>query len=147
LDYLKVFLLSATPISELRGGIPLGIILGLSPAKTFLTAILGNMVIVLPWLLILCRMEAFLAENRFTRPFFNSMARKAERGRPAFQKYGKYALFFFVAIPFPSTGAYTACVASRIFRIHPRDTFWIIFAGVITAGLLVLLKTLLIADL
>jgi uncharacterized membrane protein len=146
LDYIKVFLLSAAPIAELRGGIPLGILLGLSPVQTFLTAIVGNMIIVIPWLMVLCHMEAFLASHKLTRPFYNSMVRKAEKKRHTFVKYGKYALFLFVAIPLPTTGAYTACVASRIFRVPPKDTFWIIFAGVVTAGLLVMVKTILITD-
>jgi uncharacterized membrane protein len=145
LNYLKVFLLSAAPISELRGSIPMGIAyLGLAPLETFLIAILGNMIIVIPWLFVLCRMEEFLSQHRFTRCIYNSMVRRAEKRRHIFVKYGKYALFFFVAIPFPTTGAYTACVASRIFRIPPKDTFWIVFAGVVTAGIIVLIKTLLI---
>jgi uncharacterized membrane protein len=74
------------------------------------------------------------------------MVRRAEKARPRFVKYGKYALFLFVAIPIPSTGAYTACVASRLFRIPLKDTFWVIFLGVITAGILVLIKTLFWVD-
>lgn len=144
MNILKVFLLSAAPISELRGGIPLGIILGLSPLETFLTAVFGNMIIVIPWLIILCKLETILAHNRYTCAIYQSMVRRAEKRRHTFVKYGKYALFFFVAIPLPTTGAYTACVASRIFRIPTKDTFWIIFAGVITAGILVLIKTLLL---
>jgi uncharacterized membrane protein len=146
LDYLKVFLLSASPIIELRGGIPLGIILGIPPLRTFLLAVFANMIIVVPWLLLLQRLEDVFAHNKYTRSVYSSMVRRAEKARPRFVKYGKYALFLFVAIPIPSTGAYTACVASRLFRIPLKDTFWVIFLGVITAGILVLLKTLFWVD-
>ena len=38
-DVLLVLLASASPISELRGGIPLGVALGLDIAPTFLLAV------------------------------------------------------------------------------------------------------------
>ena len=42
LNELKVALLSILPISELRGGIPLGLALGLNPTDVFLIAVISN---------------------------------------------------------------------------------------------------------
>ncbi|MDW7651187.1 MAG: small multi-drug export protein [Bacillota bacterium] len=140
MTYLKVFLLSALPVVEIRGGVPLGIYLGLSGWEALAVSVLGNVMIILPWLWVLARLEVFFAQHKLTAPFYGVMVRKAEKKRDSFMKYGKYALFLFVAIPLPTTGAWTACVAARIFRVSTRDTFWIVSLGVIVSGLLVLAK-------
>lgn len=138
--YLKVFLLSAAPVAEIRGGIPYGVYLGLSGWEAFFAGLLGNVVIILPWLMVLERLEDFFAEYRLTRGFYRKVVRRVEKKKESFRKYGKYALFFFVAVPLPTTGAWTACVAARFFRIKKREAFWVISLGVAAAGLVVLLK-------
>ncbi len=142
MEYLQVFVLSALPVAEIRGGIPWGIIqLGLGNWEAYIVSALGNVAMILPWLIILCHLEVYFAHNRLTAPFYGRMVRKAEKKRHVFLKYGKYALFLFVAIPLPVTGAWTACVASRVFRIPMWDTFLIISVGVLIAGLIVLANT------
>lgn len=138
--HLQVFLMSALPVAEIRGGIPLGIYLGLPGWEALLVSVLGNVAIILPWLFVLSRLEEVFAVNRVTAPFYRGMVHRAEKRKATFVKYGKYALFFFVAIPLPTTGAWTACVAARLFRIPEREAFWIITMGVIAAGILVLSK-------
>lgn len=144
MDYLKVFLLSALPVIEIRGGVPFGIFLGLSVWEAMAVSFLGNIAIIVPWLIALAKLEAFFAENRYTAGCYGMLVRKVERKRELFNKYGKYALFLFVAVPLPTTGAWTACIASRMFRIPVKDTFYIIAAGVLFSGSLVLMKTLLL---
>jgi uncharacterized membrane protein len=138
--YLKVFLLSAVPVVEIRGGVPLGMYLGLSGWEALVVAALGNIAVIFPWLWVLSRLEVFFAHNSVTGPVYGVMVRKAERRKHTFVKYGKYALFLFVAIPLPTTGVWTACVASRIFRVPLRDAFWILALGVLVAGMLVMMK-------
>ncbi|EEG77444.1 COG2426 family protein [Dethiobacter alkaliphilus] len=144
MEYLQVFVLSAMPVVEIRGGVPLGVMLGLSGWEALAVSALGNVAIILPWLLILCHLETYFAQNRLTAPLYNRMVHKAEKKRASFVKYGKYALFLFVAIPLPVTGAWTACVASRVFRIPMKDTFWIVSLGVVMAGIIVLLNTMMV---
>lgn len=144
MTYLKVFFLSALPVVEIRGGVPMGVSLGMTGLEALIVSALGNVAIIVPWLIALCYLEAFFAHNRITAPFYNRMVRKAEKKRHVFLKYGKYALFLFVAIPLPITGAWTACVASRVFRIPMWDTVWIISVGVVMAGLIVLASTMMV---
>lgn len=136
--YVKVFLLSALPVIELRGGFPLGIMLGLSRWEALFVSILGNLSIVLPWLLVLMKLERYLSRIPLLRNAYAHMLRRAEKQRSAFKKYGKLALFFFVAVPLPGTGAWTGCVAARLFRIPLWESFTIICAGVLTAGIIML---------
>jgi uncharacterized membrane protein len=137
-DQLKVFVLSMLPVIELRGGFPLGVMLGLPRWEALLISILGNISIIVPWLWVLVRFEKVLAQNRMMRGVYSSMVRRAEGKKESFKKYGKYALFLFVAVPLPVTGAWTACVAARIFRINMRDSFIIISLGVVTAGMIMM---------
>jgi len=145
MEYLKVFVMSALPVVELRGGLPLGISLGLAEWEAFLCSYLGNIAIIPPLLWLLERLEDFIAKNRVTAPFYQMMLRKAIKNKELFARYGKYALFLFVAVPLPSTGAWTACVAARFFRIPSRQAFVIISLGVLAAGFIMLAMTWFIA--
>lgn len=143
--YLKVFLVAALPVIEIRGAVPLGILYyGLRGREALLVGILGNIAMIFPWLWVLCWLEGFFADNRVTAPLYGSLVRRVEKKKASFAKYGKYALFLFVAVPLPTTGAWTACIASRVFRIPMRDTFIFVALGVVASGVLVLVKTKLI---
>lgn len=142
--YLKVFFVAALPVIEIRGAVPLGIYYGLRSWEALLVGVLGNISIIIPWLLVLCWLEGFFENNRFTAPFYGSLVRRVEKRKASFTKYGKFALFLFVAVPLPTTGAWTACIASRVFRVPMRDTFLIVGLGVLVSGVLMVLKTKLI---
>jgi len=135
-----VVLVTISPISELRGGIPLGISLGLDPLLTFFIAIIANTILFFPILLvlrlfydgILCRLQIF---NRY----LDDVRRK---GKPGVEKYGYLGLALFVAIPLPVTGVYTASTLSWLLGMDRRKAFPAITLGVIIAGIIVLLITL-----
>ena len=144
--YLKVLFTSALPVLELRGGLPLGIYLGLSLWEAFLFSFLGNVMIIYPVLKLLERLEVFLAQNKVTAPLYRMMIKKVSKKKDLFIKYGKYGLFLFVAVPLPTTGAWTACIAARFFRIPTREAFGAIALGVLAAGLFVLFNSYLLVD-
>jgi uncharacterized membrane protein len=52
------------------------------------------------------------------------------------------ALVMFVAIPLPITGAWTGCAAAFVFGIKFRHAFIAIMAGVMIAGFIVTISTL-----
>ncbi len=55
------------------------------------------------------------------------------------EKYKMLGLFVLVALPLPGTGAWTGALVSAILEIPIRKSFPIIFLGVCTAGILMLL--------
>lgn len=138
MDYLKVFIFSATPIFEVRGGLPLGVILGLSPWEAYFVSVAGNIAVIIPLQIILAHLESFILRFEIIRRLHSRMVFKAVEKKDSFHKYGKYALLLFVAIPLPTTGAWTACVAARLFRVPPRDSFLIISLGVLISGFIIL---------
>ncbi len=142
---LVVLIISMLPIFELRGGIPCGkFLLDLVWWKTYLMAVLGNMIPVVPLLLFLEPISKWLRRrialaDRFFEWLF---ARTRRKGEARMRKYGIFlGLMLFVAIPLPVTGAWTGCAAAFIFGIKFRLSLPAILAGVLIASLIVSILT------
>ena len=140
-----IFLFAMTPIFELRGAIPLAAIFSVNIAiwKVFLIAVIGNMIPVLPILLLLEPISNFASErskmfDRFFKWLFTRTKRKVGTN---IEKYGALGLMVFVAIPLPLTGAWTGCIAAFLFGIRLRYSFPAILAGVLIAGIVVSIVT------
>jgi len=135
-----VLLVTISPISELRGGIPLGISLGLDPLLTFCIAVITNAILFFPVLLVLKLFyDGILSRFQIFNRYLDSVRRK---GKPKVDKYGSLALALFVAIPLPVTGVYTASILSWLLSMDWRKAFPAIALGVIVAGIIVILITL-----
>jgi uncharacterized membrane protein len=129
-----------SPISELRGGIPLGIYLGLDPLFTFFIAIVANALLFFPIFLALRLFyDNLLSRLQIFNHYLDSVRRE---GNPKVDKYGFLGLPLFVAIPLPITGVYTASILSWLLGMNWRKAFPAITLGVVVAGIIVLLATL-----
>ena len=142
-EILWILAVSAAPLSELRGGIPLALSFGLPPGKAFLWAFLGNL-LPIPFLLVfLPRMLLLL--RKLPGPLGPLVAKYLawqERHRKHFARFGPWALFFFVALPLPGTGVWTGALLAALFRIPPKAALLPLLLGAFVAGLLVLLASL-----
>lgn len=127
-------------MSELRGGIPLGIALGLEPWLVFLLAVTTNILIYLPTRLAL----SWFYRSIFTKlPYFNDyLVRVRRQGEPRIKKYGLIGLMVFVAVPLPMTGAYTGTVLSWLLAMEWKRSFVAVGLGVVFAGIIVMLATM-----
>ena len=139
---LVVFILSAMPISELRGALPLAIAKFEFPIiKAYSIAVVGNILPVIPIILFLDKIRALLRHIPFMDKFFNWLYARTERRSGVVEKYGPIGLIIFVAIPLPITGAWTGSVAALLFRIKMRYALPAILSGVMIAGVIVTLLT------
>ncbi len=140
----NVVLLSAAPISELRGGIPLAVALGFSPAAAYALAVAGNLLPV-PFLLLgldrILRLARALPgpPGRAVRRY---LAWQEARHRRSFRRFGEAMLVLLVAVPLPLTGAWTGTLAATLLRIPVRRALPLIVLGVLLAGGVVLLAAL-----
>jgi uncharacterized membrane protein len=133
-------LATVLPISELRGGIPLGISLGLNPWFTFFIAVVVNALIFFPIFFIL---RLFYDKVLSRIPLFDRyLDSLRKRGKPRVDKYGFWGLFLFVAVPLPLTGAYTGTILAWLLGMDWKKAFPAVGLGVIVAGIIVLLITL-----
>jgi len=141
-----IVLLSATlPIVELRGAIPLGVVVYDLPAwLVYLVSVLGTVlpVLVLLWLwpwLVNSIFRQFKPLDRFLNWLFE---RTRKRFYQRYRKWGDLALVIFVAIPLPITGVWTGSVAAYLFGIPYWRAWGLITLGALVSGLLVLLATM-----
>jgi uncharacterized membrane protein len=139
-DIAKFLLVTVSPISELRGGVPLGIALGLDPWFTFFAAIVANALIFFPIFFVL---RLFYDKLLFRIPLFGRyLDSLRKRGKPIVDKYGFWGLFLFVAVPLPFTGVYTGTILAWLLNVDWRKAFPAVGVGVIVAGVIVFLITL-----
>ncbi len=127
-DWLVLTLISATPAIELRGGVPVGAWMGLSPWTTLAICVLGNMAPIAPMLLAL-RSDA-------VKSAFAPLMRRAEKklaGLPSGQSR-TLALALFVGIPAPGTGAWTGAIIAYLLDMPFGTSMGAILAGVLLAG-------------
>ncbi len=142
---LVVIVIAALPVSELRGAIPMALkVYGMSPWKSYILAVFGNLLPVPVLLLFLGRVESYL-RSRFSvfDSFFSWLfSRTRRKTRDKVARYGALGLVPFVAIPLPVTGAWTGVAAAYIFGIKFRYAFPAIALGVLIAGIIVTLASI-----
>lgn len=134
-----VVIISMLPIIELRGSIPIAIMLfNMSWQKALILSMVGNM---LPIPFILVFMDWFFSQvskskqgARFTQWLF---ARTRRKGK-SIEKYEAIGLALFVGIPLPGTGAWTGAFAANIFGLKFWRSLLFIFIGVLLAAAIVL---------
>ena len=134
---LVTFLISMVPIIELRGALPIGVGMGLTPVTALIVSILGNMVPV-PFIIIFIRrilnwMHRFEKFDRLA----TKMEEKAAKGGEKLVKYEMFGLFLLVAVPLPGTGAWTGALVAAMMDMRLKRAMPAIILGVIIAGIIV----------
>ena len=148
---LLVFVISMIPLVELRGAIPIavGMNLGLPEWAILIIAIIGNLVPV-PFIYYFARKVLEWGAKQKWKPFKQfcdfCLKKGAKAGDKLLKKAGNYgtyfALYLFVAIPIPGTGAWTGTLAASILKLDFKKTVIAVMAGVLTAGLIMLAVSL-----
>ena len=167
---IYVFIISVLPIVELRGAIPVGAALGLPFYLNLPLALIGNLLPVPFILLFIPRLLDFLARFKIFRPLVLRLRKKANKhsarvlGKDTAQEAPEVdevtllnskesaksigmtrgvflALFLFVAVPLPGTGAWTGSLVASLFNLPKRWSFLAILLGVIVAGIIMCLAS------
>lgn len=146
-NFLWVFFISMVPLIELRGAIPVSQALKLPVISSYIVSIIGNMIPV-PFIFLFAR--KFLEwgqDKRFVGGicrFF--LLRGTSAGEKMQAKAGRglyFALFLFVGIPLPGTGAWTGTLAASLLDLDGKKTSLAVMGGVLLAGVIMLVLTLL----
>ena len=128
------------PLIELRGAIPYAIGYNLPILPSYIIAIIGNMLPVPIIYLFARRVLEFGKDKKYIGKFFSWCLKKGEAGGKKLQeKAGKglyWALFIFVGIPLPGTGAWTGTLAASILDMDFKKSVIAVMAGVILAGII-----------
>lgn len=155
--YIIIFLISMIPLIELRGAIPVALApeaaevhllgmslhgLGLPVIWSYVVCIVGNM---LPVPIIYWFALAVLKWGQSKKiPLFSKfcdfcMVKGEKGGKKLQEKAGKglyFALFLFVGIPLPGTGAWTGTLAASILEMDFKKSVIAVVCGVVLAGII-----------
>jgi uncharacterized membrane protein len=138
-DWVVIIVLAALPLIELRGAIPVGIVLfQLNPALVLLLACLGNM---LPVPIIMSALGPLARGLEGFPRLYNAFQRILERADSQARDWGSgnvfWALAFFVGVPLPGTGAWSGAIVAWVLGMPFVDGLLANGAGVVIAGILV----------
>lgn len=156
LRFFYSIILTLLPFTELRVGLPLAVTYaldkGIPVLWIFLLIVLLNVSIVFLIFYFLDNIHNFLmSKSNYYKRFFNKFLEKFQKKVDLFEKrhktLGFIALTLFVALPFPTTGAWSASLISWVLDLDRKKSIFSISMGIIIAGILVLLATLNIINL
>ncbi|MBD8069321.1 small multi-drug export protein [Bacillus sp. PS06] len=131
------------PILELRGGLPLAYLYyEFDLVYSAVISVIGNILPVIPLLLLFRPISSLLMRFQWYKKMYDWLYNRTMNKSGNVQKYGALGLILFTAVPLPTTGAWSACVAASIFAIPFRYAFLSISIGIIVAAILVSLGLL-----
>ncbi|EHI73461.1 COG2426 family protein [Streptococcus tangpeifui] len=139
MNYLITFLISMIPLVELRGAVPYGIGTGLPMWQALVIAVIGNMLPVPIIFFFARRVLEWGTDKPVIGGFFSWCLKKGHNGgqklaKSAGDKGLYFALFLFVGIPLPGTGAWTGTLAASILDLKFKNSIIATMAGVVLAG-------------
>ena len=136
---LTVMLTAALPVIELRGAIPVGISLGMTPVHAAIIAFIGSMIPV-PFILFTIRpIFNYLKTTRMFKKLVHKLtASSLKNNSGKIQKYGVWGLILLVAIPLPGTGVWSGSLAAALLDMRFKWAFPAIFVGNLIAGILIM---------
>ena len=135
---ILIFIISLMPILELRGGLIAAALLGLSPLKSYIICMIGN---ILPVPFILLLINKILSWMR-TSTHFNKIAdwldKKVEKHKGQIEKFGYLGVILFVGVPLPGTGAWTGSLIASVLEMNKKKTFLAVCVGVVMASIIMM---------
>ena len=147
---LWAIILTIMPVTELRAGLPLALIYardnGIPTWLIFSLIVLINILVILLVFYFLDNLHKLFLKIKIYRRFFEKylerFQKKVDKFENKYSTVGFLALVAFVAVPLPGTGAWTGCLISWLLDLDRKKSMFAIAAGVILAGVFILLGTL-----
>lgn len=137
-----IVLLSAVPVTELRGSIPVAVALGVEPWQAFYLALIGNYLPVIPLALLLDPLVRLLKKVPYLDQIIEIILNRTRKQGAGVEKYGVIGLIIFVAIPSPFTGVWTGSVLAYLLGIRILYVLLSMAVAITIAGLLVTFATM-----
>jgi len=144
--YFWVFFISMVPLIEIRGSIPYALAqiemgYNLNFLLCCIIAVVGNMLPVTFIFFFARKVLEWGKDKKVIGKFFTWCLEKGHKGgKKLEEKAGKglyWALFLFVGIPLPGTGAWTGTLAASILDMDFKKSVLAIICGVMLAGVIV----------
>jgi len=137
MNYFSVFITSMLPISELRGAIPLGLLLGINLIESAVIAIVGNIILCFLLMFLLRPIIRLLSKISLFNSFMEYLQRRTIKKSLKVKKLSLFGLYILVAIPLPGTGVYTGAMVATFLDIRYKHAIPVMGLGVLTSGIIV----------
>lgn len=145
LGYICTLLISMVPIIELRGAIPIAVFtFHLNYVEAFIISFVGNIIPVYFIVKFIRPIFDLLGKIKFFKIIIDWVSEKATKKiaeNPKLKTATLFAVYLFVAIPLPGTGAWTGSLIANFLDLEPKKAVPPIVAGVFTAGVIMLVLT------
>ena len=142
-------LLTILPLSELRGGLPVAILYALENDfpiwLIFIIIVVLNILLIFFIFFFLDKLHHLFMRNKIYYKLFSKYVTSKQKklDRVVKHKWGEFvALFLFVAVPLPGTGAWTGCLLAWLLGLNRKKSILAISGGIIVAGTVILLASL-----
>ena len=146
-NYFWILFISMLPLVEIRGAVPVAVLSGLPIIPSCIVSVIGNLIPVPFIFLFARRVLEWGKDKKYIGRLFTWFLEKGQKGgKKLEEKAGKglyWALFLFVGIPVPGTGAWTGMLAASILNMDFKKSTIAALAGVMLAGAIVLAAALL----
>ncbi len=137
---LQVFFMSAVPLIEQRGAIPLGInIFGLDPILVFFISFLGSLLPAPFILLLFNKIFDWMKQYKFFSKINNVIENKIDKNSSKLEKYKEIGLITFIAIPLPTTGVWTGSAVAAFLKLDFKKSMMCATIGAIISAFLITL--------
>ncbi len=137
MNYIYLFIISMTPLIELRGAIIAAVALNMNLFLSSIICIIGN-IIVMPIIFIFAKkVLIYGTKYKYIGPIFEKILKKGhEAGQKLLNKSSKTtytALLLFVGIPLPGTGVWTGTLGASMLDLDFKKSFIYVLGGTIMA--------------
>lgn len=146
MEYIKLFFLSMVPIIELRGAVPLGIAMDLSPVYVYITSVIGSSIVAVPVVLLFRQVIDFFRHRKYFNKVIRWVDKKIEGRAKKLKGASIIGLIIFVGVPIPTTGSWSAAALASIFKMRIKDALLGIFIGNAIAGVIMMAVSLHLAE-
>ncbi len=124
-----VIIIAALPGFEFKQAVPVALMLGVPLKKAFFISVIGNLLPVIPVLLLLESVSNMIIKIGPWKRLLTRVAAAVFTKISLARIWGAVALAVFVALPFSFTGVWGGCCLASLFRIKFRYAFPAIAIG------------------
>lgn len=141
MNYLITFFMSMLPIVELRGAVPYGVAHGIPFWLALTIGVIGSMAPV-PFIFFFARkVLVWGADKAYIGKFFTWCLQKGHNAGQKLEKFAGekwvlFALFLYVGIPIPGSGAWSGILAASFLDLNFKHSVVAVMLGTILAGLI-----------
>lgn len=132
-----LLLISMLPLIELKGSIPIGLMMGISSLKTYLISFIGSTLPAIPILLWITPIFEWMKKKEKFKKYAVWAESRADRKKDQVVKYQYLGLLLFVAIPLPGTGVWMGSLIASLLGLNRLKSLLIIVFGNSIAGLII----------